>query len=67
MKYVKDGVFNTDKAKNDIEATKDLYDLLLKFAHIYTEVLSDNNQMTMLSKLDLCKNLHHKPIIKLLR
>lgn len=54
LKYIKDGIFEAEKAKKAINLSEDVYELLVIFGNIYNEILSEENRMTMIRKLELC-------------
>ena len=54
LKYIKDGIFETEKAKKAINLSEDMYELLVIFGNIYNEILSEENRMTMIRKLESC-------------
>ena len=54
MKYIKDWIFETEKAKKAINLSEDMYELLVIFGNIYNEILSEENRMTMIRKLESC-------------
>lgn len=54
LKYIKDGIFETEKAKKAINLSEDVYELLVIFGNIYNEILSEENRMTMIRKLESC-------------
>mgnify|MGYP006885771423 CR=1 FL=1 len=53
-RYIKDGIFETEKAKKAINLSEDMYELLVIFGNIYNEILSEENRMTMIRKLESC-------------
>lgn len=42
------------KRKKAINLSEDMYELLVIFGNIYNEILSEENRMTMIRKLELC-------------
>ena len=54
LKYIKGGIFEAEKAKKAIILSEDVYELLVIFGNIYNEILSEENRMTMIRKLESC-------------